>query len=677
MTDSGSPKPGSSLQQSQPSGSPPEPWGQAAPTDLEASTDASRSSKASDAARAGRAGDNRSRFQRILSGIWRGLRAVSLWVGMIVLGVSSLVTIAVIAYQPQQAVIEDKTVLWLNLNQPLLQKPSFDLLGKPEGILVTDILLALEYAKEDPRVVGLVADLGDAYVSMAQAQEIGSAVKALSEAGKETIVFSEDLGSLWNGSSEYLLAAQFDTFWLQTTGGVGLNGFAIETPYIRDALEEIGVVPEVAQRHEYKSAADTFSKNAMSDPVAQNYRELLRDWTDQLQVGVSSRVSTRVNFVSEVLDAGPYLAEEAAQHGFVDHVGYEEEFFDFIDELFGDSFPSLPVTQYLRSFESEIQDQMDGPTVALIYGVGEITGADDRQGFDAYGVLSAFEQALESDEIAAVVFRVDSPGGAYPQSDMIWYAMRKLREANKPVIVSIADTAASGGYYVSMAADEIFAPPGAIVGSIGVFGGKPVLGELWRKLGVNWDRVAIGENATISSTVTPYSASERARFTAWIDAIYDDFTDKVVLSRDLPDGVIDTIARGRIFSGEAGLQRGLIDQNGGFIDALERARTLANLDNVQHSPRVTLPPQPAPWERAEEVLESYGLRVSMGIPFGLFDGSSETLFERARDDTDLQDLEQKTVSTLGKALASVLGVDETLLLGTPGVLTMPPLRLVR
>ncbi len=588
-------------------------------------------------------------------GLFRRLWRWFLWLcsGFGLLVTASLAVVAVLAviYSPGPPDIEDETVLFLDLNRPIEEKPRVGLLPRRRGPTLTEIVMALDRAKDDPRIVGVAAEIGTGSFSIAQAQEIGAALSAFRATGKPTYAFAEDLGSFRNGTVDYLLAAQFETLWLQPTGGVGLAGLAIEAPFLKDAFEKAGVIVELEQRHEYKNAADTFDEASMPAPMRESYTALLNSWTDQIADGLATRGIEKAGFVSAVFDGGPYLADESLERGFVDRLAYPDEYRDALEARFGEEFKIIGPGGYVAAVGAEDAFDEDTTAIALIYGIGAIEGEDEDgfgdRGFDAYGVAEALDAALEDDTIAAVVFRVDSPGGAYGPSDMIWREVRRLREAGKPVVAVMGSVAGSGGYYVSMAADHILAQPGTITGSIGVFAGKPALEELWGKLGVNWDRVEIGRHAGIWSSVTPFTPSQRARFRQWIDAAYDDFSSKAAAERGYDPAGIDAVARGRIWSGADALDNGLIDGFGGMLEALAKAKELAGLDGEQRYPLRLLPAPPSRWEQIERA-------IGGGLRTWVVDDPADTL-ARATE----------------QAVHELIGIQAT------GLLSMPPMRVAR
>ncbi|RVU34227.1 signal peptide peptidase SppA [Hwanghaeella grinnelliae] len=524
----------------------------------------------------------------------------------VVAGIVFLVT-----QSPQQATVPERAVLWLDLNQPVVEKPVQTLFGKTDGLTMIDMVAALDRARTDDRIKGVVAVMGGAPISMAQAQELADAIRAFRASGKFTLAYAEDLGSVWNGTVDYLLAGAFEELWLQPSGGVGVAGLALETPFFRGAFEKIGVSPQFEQRHEYKGGIDPFVETGMTPAIRESYHRLLGSWTDQLRAAYLEDGRLAKSSSIEVLfNGGPYLAKEALALGLVDKLAYWDEVEAFLDDRLGPESDSVSPAQYNLAVAAEMSLPPDAPRIALVYGEGAImpdqpggNALFGARGFSPYDVADALADAREDDNIDAVVFRVDSPGGAYGPSDAVWREVARLREAGKPVIAVMGSVAASGGYFVSMQADRVLALPGTITGSIGVYSGKFATMGLWEKLGVRWERVRVGQNAAIWSGISEFSQSERERFRAGVDFVYEDFTQKVAAARGLSAGSLDAAARGRIWTGRDAMKVGLIDGFGGLLEAIAQAKEMAGFDRSVEAEIVILPHEPTPVERLEEIVE--------------------------------------------------------------------------
>lgn len=562
-------------------------------------------------------------------------------------------------FRDQQRFVElpEEIVLAIDLNQAILEKPSQTIFGDSEGVLVRDVVMALDRAKSDPRVKGVVARLGAYPLGFAQAQEIAAAIRAIRDEGKFTLVHSEDLGSYWNGTVDYIVASSFEHIWLQRTGGLGLNGLALELPYAKDALSEISVSAEFEQRHEFKGGADMFTESSMPFPVRRNMSRLLDTWTDLVEEELVRSGRIEEGTINAVFNNGPYLAEEALEQGLIDAEGYWDEAEAFVINRTSDDAEMIEPAEYLS--EAQNGPTQDSPTIALVYGVGPIVWDDgsgsifDSESFDPLSVAEALEEARLDDGIDAVVLRVVSPGGGYAPSDEVWRQVKRLRESDKPVVVVMGDIAASGGYFVAMDGNRVIAPSGAITGSIGVYSGKFATEALWNRLGVNWDGVAVGRNAGMWSEVKPLERSGRLKFAQGVDFVYDDFTSKVQQARDLDSDAVDRAARGRIWTGRDAVSVGLIDGEGGWIEAISLAREEAGIGPDEQVRFVDLPHPPEPWEQLVELLDG-------GDPF------SAITTQLVRN--WIGSARNREAVTLAERLS---------LLQTKGQLQMPPLRLVR
>ena len=528
--------------------------------------------------------------------------------------VGGLVVLAVVAarYQPEPVTVPDTAVLHLDLGAPIREKPGNAPFGRSAGPTMADIVFALADAGDDDRIAGVVATLSGAPISIAQAQEISAALADFRASGKFSLVFAEDLGSVWNGTVDYLMVSAFEEFWLQPSGGVGIAGLALELPFFTGTLEKLAVSPQFEQRHEYKGGIDPFVEAGITPPMRESYQALLAGWSDQIANAL--RENGRLSggrTVTDLFDGGPYLAEEAVTAGLVDKLAYWDELEDELTARTSDEMMFISPEGYRAARAEEVDADPDGPTIALIYGDGAILpdGSEDRTlfgstGFAPYDVADALARAREDDTIDAVVFRIDSPGGAYGPSDSVWREVTKLRDAGKPVVASMATVAASGGYFVAMSADRILAQPGTVTGSIGVYSGKFATAGLWEKLGVRWDRIRIGENAAIWSGVSPFSESERERFRAGVDFVYADFTDKLASARALTPAAVDAAARGRAWTGEDARRVGLIDEFGGLREAIAEAKSLAGFDPAAQETIIVLPEVLSPFEQVIEAVES-------------------------------------------------------------------------
>jgi len=446
---------------------------------------------------------------------------------------------------------------------------------------VRDVVEALQKASQDDRVKGLVARVGQASVRLAQVQEVRDAIIAFRAAGKPAIAYAETFGEVSPGNSSYYLATAFDTVYLQPSGDVGLTGLIYEQPFVRGTLDKLGIVPRLEGRKEYKSYRYMFTERRYLPPHREEIMQVMESQFSQIVKGISTARKLTGDEVRSLVNEGPFFGQQAVDAKLIDGLEYRDEAYDRIKERAGAKAELLSLTEYRKRAGSPYEK---GTTIALIYGVGGIirgknaydpTSGEILMGSDT--IASAIREAVEDKDVKAILFRIDSPGGSYVASDTIWREIINAKKAGKPVIASMGGRAASGGYFIAMAADKIVAQPGSITGSIGVFGGKMITTGFWNKLGVTWDEVHTSKNADAWTQTKDFSPAQKARFTQWLDRVYDDFTAKVSLGRKLSREEVEKIAKGRIWTGEDAKKLGLVDELGGFPTALRLVRAAARL----------------------------------------------------------------------------------------------------
>lgn len=494
-------------------------------------------------------------------------------------------------------------VLELDLTEGLTEGPPSDALTavlsmrKPR---LSDVLAGLRRGRDDSRVRALVVKLGGHPLGLGMVQELRQAVARFRASGKLTVAFAETFGEFGNGTVPYYLASAFERVYLQPSGDVGLTGVALEQRFVKGTLAKLGIGYEMGQRHEYKTAANTFTQDHMTEPHRESMERIVESVVEQFVAGIAEGRRLDPAKVRELVDRGPFLGAEAVEAGLVDRLAYRDEVYDEVKQAAGQDAHLLFVSRYAKAAAVRKLPNPTAAGIALVHGSGQIrsgrSGRSPLGGGGAMGsdtVSAALRAARRDDHVKAVVFRVDSPGGSYVASDVIWREVVLTRRV-KPVIVSMGDLAASGGYFVSMAADVIIAQPGTLTGSIGVFGGKPVVSELLDKIGVNSELVAQGANAGMFSTTRAFSPEQWERVNAWLDRIYDDFVGKVAEARSLTRDRAHELARGRVWTGADAREGGLVDELGGLEDALALARERAGL---AHDAPVRVYPRLNPLER--------------------------------------------------------------------------------
>ena len=495
-------------------------------------------------------------------------------------------------------------ILELDLTEGIAEEPPAD----PVSAVLTmrrsrlaDLLDGLRRARSDQRVKALVVKVGGRPIGLATVQEIRRAVEEFRDAGKLTVAWAETFGEFAAGNVPYYLATAFETIYLQPSGDLGLTGIAMERFFLRGALDHLGIDFQVAKRYEYKSATEQFTERKLSGPAREATERLAVSVTGQLIDAIAERRQIPPAKVRELIDQGPFLADQAHQAGLVDELGYRDEVYARVKKQVGQDAILQFVGRYQRS-RALAERARNLPTpkqrhVALIYAAGAIrrgrSGRGPLSGGGAMGsdtISAALRAAVADDGARAIVLRVNSPGGSYVASDTIWREVVRARTAGKPVVVSMGDVAASGGYFISMAADAIVAQPGTVTGSIGVFTGKPVLSDLLGRAGVTTDSVAEGAHSEMFKTTRPFTEDEWALVNEWLDRIYADFTGKVAEGRRMTAERVHELARGRVWTGSDALDNGLVDELGGLDRAAAIARRRAGLPAaapLRLYPRVT------------------------------------------------------------------------------------------
>ncbi len=475
-------------------------------------------------------------------------------------------------------------LLELDLTQPLVAPEADDPIARLRTRgrrLLRPTLRALHEAADDRHVVGLIAKVGGVW-PWGTMQELRLGVQAFAARGKPTLAWAESFGE---GSARdmaaYVLATAFGELWLQPGGGVGLLGVGIETTFLRGTLDRLGIESEVEQRREYKNAVDVVLRTEYTPAHREALQRLAESvFNDAVQTIAAARGLDH-DRVRELINTGPRTAAEARDVGLVDRLGYRDQVYEELRSR-TDGEPELLFADRWRPRRKLAPPPHRRGHVAVVDVRGAIvTGRTRRSpmgrqaGSDT--VSAQLRAAHDNDRAQAVVLRVESPGGSTVASEVIWREVFRLRDSGKPVVVSMGDIAASGGYYIACPADVIVALPATLTGSIGVFAGKFVLNGLLERAGLSRDTVQQGARALMYSFRQGFSEDERARFAVTIEAIYDDFVAKVAAGRKRPVAEIDAVARGRVWTGRDALDAGLVDELGGLRDAVRIARERANL----------------------------------------------------------------------------------------------------
>ncbi|MBL0941202.1 MAG: signal peptide peptidase SppA [Alphaproteobacteria bacterium] len=502
------------------------------------------------------------------------------------------ISVIILVLQRQRAEVPESTVLLLNFSNELAENQESEglsaIVGDGKNSL-KQIVDAIDTASHDDRVIGIVARLDHASMGMAQAQEIRDAVArfraANQDKGKFTIAHADTFGELGPGTLQYYLATSFAEIWMQPFGTLGLTGILIEVPFAREALDKLELKPRIDNRKEFKSYSEMFMKKDFTPANKEAVDGIITSLIGQIIKGISvSRELPEVE-IKDIIDQAPLLGKEGHQQGLIDRIAYFDEIKNFIEEkIEGETHTFMSPSKYLK-LNPKKSPRLGESKIAIIYGVGEIYRDTNDVRPNPFNVgemggnqvAHAFQLAIDDPDVKAIVFRINSPGGSPVASETIWRATMRAKEAGKPVIVSMSDTAGSGGYWIATHATKIVAHPATITGSIGVLGGKIVTQGLWEKLGVHWGGRHSGANSTMWSSTQDYTPQEWQRLQVWLDEVYDTFIQKVAEGRKLSLAHVEQIAKGRIWTGEDALKFGLVDKLGDLNTAIELAKNEINL----------------------------------------------------------------------------------------------------
>ena len=482
------------------------------------------------------------------------------------------------------------------VNEPAV--PLFDRLTGRERHPLPQLLSDLRKAERDSRISNVLFRVRGLQLGWAKAQELRDAITSLRESGHHTIAYLEV--ESFSGNLEYYVASAADEVWMAPGTRAPLVGLAAEYFFLGGFFEKLGIQVEVERIGRFKTAADMFSAKEMSSAFQEMSNSLLDSIDGQFVSGIADRRDLSEDDVRAAIDAAPMSPEEFKARKLIDGVAYEDE----LIQRLGDP-PKLEESSYAEVDPKSVGFQPVA-TVAVVFGTGGVvSGKDDggsgRPQLASQTVSKALLDAAKDPSVKAIVFRVDSPGGSALASDVIWRATQEARKNGKPLIVSMSDLAASGGYYVSCGADAVVAEPGTLTGSIGVFVLRPVLGGLLDKLGIGYASLQRGAHADILLGTKPLDPDTRARLSADVKSVYDLFVERVAAGRKLPAEKVDAIGQGRVWTGQQAATLGLVDAIGGLRTAVDLAKEKAGLGRKAD---VILRSYPAPKPLAEQIREA-------------------------------------------------------------------------
>jgi protease-4 len=501
-----------------------------------------------------------------------------------------------IALRKGEPTIRDNSVLALRVAGSLPDYSPDDpfkrFFGGPDQSL-TGLVMQFKKAKVDNRIKAILLDIDTSGLGWGKAEELRDAITDFRSSGKPVYAYIE-----FGLNKEYYIATACDKIIVPPPGELFINGLAADVMFFRGSLDKLGVYPDIYQIGKYKSAGDMFTQKQMTDAHREYINSMLDDLFSHYVNAIAQARHKSADDVRNLIDNAPYSAAQARQAGLIDdsmyHDGVEQQLKKLLGYKDSDAFTLVRGVDY-RDVEPESLGLNTGERVAVIYATGDIGSGSSQnspsgeQSIGSDTLAKAMTDAAADKSIKAIVLRVDSPGGSGLASDIIWHAVEAANQ-KKPVVVSMADVAASGGYYISASAAKIVAQPSTITGSIGVVAGKPVVRGFYDWLGISNEYVLRGKNAGMFRETEKFSDDERAKFEQWIkDTYYNDFVPKVAKGRKKDPQYIDSVGQGRVWTGGQAKERGLVDEFGGLDKAIEVAKQLANIPANKGVERVILP----------------------------------------------------------------------------------------
>jgi len=556
-----------------------------------------------------------------LSILWAAIKRTCMVIGAMfllsaIISTCTIMTISVGA--SSKAPLPDNMVLVFPLEQPISElqtKPSlFDPFPFMQPTLPS-IIAALDKAKDDDRVRGVIFSFRGGTVGMAHAQELRTAILRFRESGKFTKIYAPNYADGQGGLVHYYLASAFDEIWMQPVGMLSIAGLSLEQPFAKMAMDKLGVSAQFLQREEFKSAMENFTNTDMSNENREALASILNSWAQEISNGIfTSRKIDPTRFAS-LINLGLFTGEEALKYNLIDRLDYADKMLPEIQKsVSGNEDDETVKLIQLGDYGSrkEVKKAVtvtSNQVVALINVSGSIVDSDKTAGrAGASEISQAIGEAIKDASVKSIIVRVNSPGGSPTASETIRRALQKARAKGKKVYISMGPVAASGGYWIAAETDRVFASQGTLTGSIGVVMGKFEASALWDKIGVNWQGPQVGANADIWSINAPFDDIALKRLNVLIDETYDAFLSRVATGRNLSPAQVRQIAKGRAYTGEQALKLNLVDELGGLETALDfAAKELGAADRYG----ITIKKFPKELTGVERLLQVFGQEVGV------------------------------------------------------------------
>lgn len=513
----------------------------------------------------------------------------------------------------REPAVPANATLVLKVGGTLTELAPGDVVGYLRGAktpTVRAIVDSLRKAKVDPRVKAvLLKPTGFESPFWGKVQEVRDAVLDFKKSGKPIYAYLE-----YGGDREYYLATAADKIFLMPSAPLDLVGVATYELFLRGTLDKIGAYADLHRIGQYKTAVNTFKEKGYTAAHKEMDESMNRDLYEQIVRGIADGRKKNEAEVRGLIDDGPFLPEDALSAGLVDEIAYEDQVDDKLRA--GETRRHLDGDDYARVSLSSL-GLNKGPRIAVIYAAGTINGG--KSGYDPVNgpvlgsetLIEYIRQARKDSSVRAIVLRVDSPGGSTTASDAVWreLVITKTERADRPLVVSMSDLAASGGYYIAMPAQVIVAQPSTLTGSIGIFGGKFVTGGVYEKLGAKIEATSAGKRAQINSPARPYTADEGQKLDEQLQAFYDQFVERVAEARHSTPEKIDALAQGRVWTGRQAKQNGLVDELGGLDRAVAVAKQRAKIAADSDVELVVYPPRKSFYELLSEQISGSGESV--------------------------------------------------------------------
>jgi len=543
----------------------------------------------------------------------KGLRTLLMVGGILIaLFLVGIIGLFLLIESSGRPTVSNNSVLVLNVSGNLPdyvpEDPTAKLFGMGQGQSFTSLLTQLRKAKVDSRVSAVLLDVSFPQIGWGKADELRDAIADFKQSGKPIYAYME-IGM----NKEYYIASAADKVFLPPSGDLYINGFAANAMFFRGALDKIGAEPEFIQiGPKYKNAPDQYLRKDMGEGQREVTNSILDSYFSRFVQAIADSRKKTPEEVKEIIDNAPLNAVKAKDKGLIDGAMYRDQVDAELKKALGykdeDQLRTISNSEY-REIRADSLGLNNGQEVAIIFASGPIVGGrsadgtfggDQTTGSDT--VVRAINDAVADNSIKAIILRVDSPGGSALASDLMWHAIENAKAKKKPVVVSMSDYAASGGYYISCNADKIVAQPNTLTGSIGMFTGKMNIKGLYTWLGISNEYILRGKNSGLFRETEKWTESERAKMVESANTVYyDNFIPKVAKGRNMTTEAVDAIGQGHVWTGTQGKEKGIVDEIGGLEKAIEIAKQLANLPVDKDVKRVVFP---APRPFFESLFES-------------------------------------------------------------------------